>query len=143
MKWDVVLERVRGAIQANPILDGLFPGARLRMAGPWSLERLPDMPLLEHSLIADSETELWAPCVFQFDIFARTIDEVLLAERILRRLFHQDMPIDLDGLSMWAQYTPGGEAPLASPDRDGFFGRAIRFTFTPLRERYEQVSIPS
>jgi hypothetical protein len=141
MKWDVVLERIRGAIAGSPILFGLY-GNRVRMAGPWSLERLPEMPLLEYSLVTDSESELWAPCVFQFDLFAREIDDNLTGERMLRRLFHQDLPIDLGGLVMWAQYNPNDGAILSTPDRDGFFGRALRFTFTPLRDKYQPV-LPS
>lgn len=145
MKWDVVLDRALDAILAHAVLGPLF-GTRVVKAGPWSLDALPEMPRLEWTLVADSEDELWAPCIFQFDIWARNEDDLLTGERWLRRLFHQDLPFALGSgdaaITMWGQYT-GEKAELATPDRDGFYGRAIRFRFTPLRDRYEPVLPPS
>lgn len=132
MMWDRVIERLLVIIAEDGILSSEF-GDRIRMAGSGAAPS-PRDSLLEYTHIADSEGELWAPCVFQFDIWAPQMARVTVAERRLRQLFNPPLPTDYGGVMMFAQYVDG--TMLASPDRNGFSGRGIRFRFTPLRERY-------
>ncbi len=132
MKWDQVIRVATAAVLADPVLAGIY-GQNVVYLGTARHA----VPLLEVMLIADSETELWAPCTLQWDQWCETMDALRASERRLRLLFHQDLPISLGGVGMWVQYVDGAE--LVSPDRDGFFGRAIRFRYTPLRAQYDPV----
>ena len=130
MMWDRVIARVRAICQADPALLAIFGAANMRYAGVTEHR----IPSLEWSLIADSETENWAPCIVQFDIWADDTDLATRAERRLRRLFHVELPVDLAGLTCWSQFTDA--EVLALSDRSRYIGRAVRFTITPLRDRY-------
>jgi hypothetical protein len=133
MMWDNVIEVIRTTILDDGILAAIY-GDRVRMATPSGTPFDPKVPILEYLLVGDTENELWAPTIIQFDQWAPTIDDVVASERRLRRLFHVTLPRKFGPVYMWGEYA-GGEV-LATPDRNGFDGRAIRFRFTPLRERY-------
>jgi hypothetical protein len=123
------MREVIAVVAADPVLSGLYPTIRLQGSGDLAPE------VLEYALIADSETEQWAPVVLQFDQWCRTMPELARSEQRLRRMFHLDLPATFGAVQMWAQYVDGDS--LASPDRDGYFARAIRFRFTPLRDLYD------
>lgn len=129
MQWDNILARVKTALEGDARLVEIF-GDAFRLAG--SGEHT--VPLCEWSLIANTERELWEPCTIQIDLWAPSFDLVADAERVVRRLFHQQLPVDLDGIQCFSQFLDGDT--LASPDRDGYSGRAVRFRITPLREIY-------
>lgn len=129
MMWDQVLLRIVGIVTTDAMLAEIY-GEHMRMVGSGDFQ----IPSLEWSLVSDSEQELWAPCVVQFDQWSEDSSAVVRSERRLRALFHQDLPAEFDGLIMTCTYIDG--SVLASPDRDGFVGRAIRFQFTPLRSKY-------
>lgn len=134
MMWDRVIEALRTVILADPILSAIY-GESVRMASASATPFVPNAPVLEYLLIADSVTELWAPVIIQFDQWNPSAEGVVDSERRLRRIFDDVLPREYAGLRMWVQYE-GGEVT-AMPDRNGFSGRAIRFRFTPLRERYD------
>lgn len=133
MMWDRVIEALRDILVADaPIVD-LFED-RIRMTGSGEAPN-PRASLLEYMLIADSERETDAPCVIQFDVWAPKMADVVAGERRLRQLFNQPLPMQLEGIgTCWGQYLDG--SMLASPNRDGFSGRGLRFRFTPLQEKY-------
>ena len=130
MKWfDVMAAAITSA--TNDVgLAGIY-GHEIRLGGAQVFK----MPSLQYHLIADGETELFSVVVLQFDQWCKSTAELAASELRLRRLFHRDLPEDFSGLTMWAQYVDG--EPLSIPDRDGYFARAIRFRFTPLRDLYE------
>lgn len=129
MQWDNILERVAATLQADPVLVGLY-GDAMRMMGSGQHH----VPMLEWMLVGDAEGELWAPVIVQIDQWLPDDDGIRESERRLRQLFHREGTFDFDGLTCFAGYVDG--SVLASPDRDGYFGRAARFRITPLRERY-------
>ena len=130
MKWRDVMAAVITTTANDAGIAAIY-GSEIRLGGS------PDFtaPALRYHLIADAETELFSVVVLQFDQWCRTAAELAASELRLRRLFHRDLPEEFSGLGMWAQYVDG--EPLAVPDRDGYFARAIRFRFTPLRDLYE------
>jgi hypothetical protein len=133
MMWDHVMVRVTALMLADDILIALV-GANVRMAGTGDHK----VPLIEWSHIGDTQNELWAPISIQFDIWAHTMDDMRAIERRLHQLFNKDLPIDVGGLRMFSVYNDG--SMLATPDRSNYEGRAVRFHFTPLREKYAEVS---
>jgi hypothetical protein len=143
MRWDALLKAAGDVAATHPDLAAIF-GDNIRLHGTWKLDTpgqpdgsppLPNVPLLELRLVSDLENELWAPTIIQWDIWVKTLPEAVRAERALRRLFHADSYVTIGGIEMWSEYLDG-DSSTATPDRDGFFGRAIRFRHTPLRERY-------
>lgn len=134
MMWDHVIKRLRAVIVADDLLRDIY-GDDIRMAGTG--DHL--VPALEYNLIGDTENELWAPCLIQFDQWHTDPLTVARSERRLRALFHQEVPALYGDVMMWAQYEDG--SVLATQDRNGFTGRAVRFRFTPLRERYAKPSV--
>lgn len=136
MMWDRVIVRLLEQLESDPKIVELF-GDRIRMTGSGEAPT-PAASILELMLIADSERETDAPCVIQFDVWAPKMEITAAGERRLRQLFNQPLPVDYGEGPMWAQYLDG--TTLASPNRDGFSGRASRFRFTPLRERYARLA---
>lgn len=134
MMWDRVIEALRTVILADAVLAPIY-GDRVRMAAASDTPFEPKVPILEYSLIGDVEREQWAPTIIQFDQWAPDDETAVASERRLRRLFNPELPTSYDGLFMWAQYVDG--TILATPDRNGFVGRAVRFRFTPLREIHD------
>lgn len=133
MRWDDVLQVVGAAAAADLVLGSLYGGA-IRQAGSEAYVT----PSLDYTLIGDSEEELWAPHIVQFDQWCPTQAQLILSERALRRLFHRDIPVTYGGVGMWANIEEG--MPLSAPDRDGVHARALRFKFSPLRERYDSLT---
>lgn len=133
--WDRVLAAIAAVCAADDVLISVYGGS-MRLAGTGDHR----VPLLEFQLIGDGETELWAPCTIQFDQFTKddtAIDgmaQLIASEQRLRALYHTDLPVDINGVGMFCEYA-GGDV-LASPSRDGYYGRAIRFRLTPLRRQY-------
>lgn len=134
MMWDRVIEACRAVILADAALVAIYAD-RVRMATPSGTPFVPEVPILEYSVIGDVERDQWAPTIIQFDQWAPDIDQAVASERRLRRIFNPELPQEFAGLFMWAQYVDG--TILATPDRNGFSGRAVRFRFTPLRERHD------
>ena len=129
MQWDNVLERVVATLKADAVLVALY-GDAMRFTGSGGHH----VPMLEWLLIGDSEGELWAPVTIQIDQWLAHDEDLIASERRLRELFHREVDFDFAGLRCTAQYLDG--QVLASPDRDGYYGRAVRFVITPLRARY-------
>jgi hypothetical protein len=129
MMWDHVLRVTGDQVESDLLLSSIY-GESIRLAGSGDHT----VPLLEMTVIPPNIDEQWEPCTIQFDQFTESFDAMRASERQLRRLFHQDLPVDIGGVVMFAQYLEGDV--IASPDRDGYHGRAIRFRFTPLRELY-------
>lgn len=130
MIWDQVMARVAGEVTTDAVLLALY-GDTLIMAGTQQFQ----VPSIEWSLISDTEQELWAPMIIQFDIWAKEAEVNRRGEFRLRALYHKDLPVVLSGdLMMWTQFADATTLPV--PDRAGIFGRSLRFRMTPLRRQY-------
>lgn len=139
MMWDLVLAKAGNLARTDLALAAIY-GDAFRLMGSGQSR----VPLLEWALIGDDASgELWLSHTVQFDQFVKTMPELVASELALRALFHQDLPINLAGLQTFARYQ-GGEnlvdAPLATPGRDNYLGRAIRFRLTPLQRQYQVVT---
>lgn len=130
INWDDVLAGFLAELAAAPELTAIY-GDEIRLAG--SAEHV--VPLLEATMIADGESELWAPITVQVDLWNKSLTDVRAAENYIRGRYHSQVPIPIGGIPCWAQYSDG--TLLAEPGRDGYFGRALRFRFTPLRAAYQ------
>jgi hypothetical protein len=133
MMWDVVMDAVKDVTAADPTLGPIF-GGNYRKAGVSDLV----VPVIEWTLLGDTETELWAPMLVQFDCWTHLAAEARSAERALRALFHSNTSTALGGFTLFTEYAGGGD--LATPNRAGFTGRAVRFQMIPLRQQYAQPS---
>ena len=176
MRWHDVLWAISREAQAHPLLAEIY-GAAIRMSGTQEHA----VPSLEYFIVADSASELWEPCIIQWDQWTTSLEDLVLSEAALRSLFDHALPItmavggyrlivpdgylhlttgagyaavlDDDGylrlaggtlapalptperatdVTMWSQFTDGAE--LTSPERAGYYGRALRFRMTPLRD---------
>lgn len=134
MMWDRIIEAIRETILADATLRAIYDD-RVRMATSSGTPFVPKTPILEYSVIGDVERDQWSPTIIQFDQWAPDVESAIDSERRLRRLFNPELPTSYAGLFMWAQYVDG--TILATPDRNGFVGRAVRFRFTPLREVHD------
>lgn len=130
MKWPVVVEEVMTLLVADPVISGIY-GTAIRENGSTKFTA----PSLEWMLVADGIAEQWAPCVLQLDQWCLSSADLKRSEQRLFRLLHRELPSAFGALTMFAQYVDS--ETLASPDRDGYFARAVRFRFTPLQDRYE------
>ena len=129
MRWADVMKAAGDLAAAHPDLARIFAD-HIGVKGSQTIQ----VPSLRFWLVSDSVRELWAPCVVQWDIWCATYQDRQVAEAALRALFHADDFVTLAGVAMFTEYQDG--SMLSDPDRDGFYGRAVRFLHTPLREQY-------
>lgn len=129
MMWDRVMAYVKDLIEADPALVPDF-GTSFRKAGTSEFK----VPSIEWHLLSDTENELWAPMLVQFDIWHSSAATVRRAELRFRALFHHGPSVEFDGYTVMSEYADGND--LATPTRSGFTGRGLRFRFEPLRQRY-------
>jgi hypothetical protein len=127
MRWHDVIWAISRAAAEDPILQGLY-GEAIRMSGTQEHE----VPSLEYQVISDTASELWEPVTVQWDQWTDSLNDLVISEAALRSLFDHAVPVTLEDVVMWAEFTDG--AQLSVPDRAGFYGRAARFRFTPLRD---------
>jgi hypothetical protein len=129
MMWDEVMSRIATEIENDATMTRIFQG-HFRHAGTSEMQ----IPGIEYTLLSDTETELWAPMLVQFDLWTAKAADCRAGERKLRGMFQQNRTIELDGVTMFSEYSDASD--LMTPDRSGFVGRGVRFTFTPLRQQY-------
>jgi hypothetical protein len=127
-RWYRVEPVIAAALAADGVIEGIFGGC-VRKAGVhnWSV------PCVEYDTISGVETELWAPQVIQFNVYTESMGDLRTAERQIRRLFEQELPVRIGGVYMWAMYIDA--ANLEGPERQGYYARGLRFEFSPLRDR--------
>jgi len=132
VRWPDVTEVVAQAAAVDAVLEGIY-GEAIRHMGAAKFR----VPSLEYMLVSEVYTgDIWSPSVIQWDQRVLTMEALIASERALMRLFDlgdQDVTL-IGGLPMWAQYAEG--EGLLGPDRPGYFARAVRFRFTPVRQRY-------
>lgn len=130
MNWDEVwAEGVAPALLADPIVSAIM-GDRIYLVGSRHLE-LPSITALQ---IVDTETENWAPCDWQFDVYAKTSTDVREVARAIRRLFHHDVQYELGPFLLWGEFLEGRD--FGGPETDGWFRYSMDFRFTPGRSLY-------
>ena len=129
MRWDDVARAGRTAAAADPVLYGIY-GASIRM-GATAQDFM--IPGLEYQIIADTAGELWEPIIVQWDQWVADFDDLVASERALRKLFDHDLPVEIEGVYMWSVFTDGASL-VDAPVRAGFYGRAVRFRLSPIRE---------
>lgn len=135
MRWADVLTSLEQFLPHVAELAAIYGPENIRLSGEVEYVK-PN--LLELTLISDTlADEVWNPCIVQFDQFCDSMNDLRASESILRKLLHHDFPVDLFGVYMWSEVMEGVE--LASPASDGYFGRGVRFRFTPLRSEYVPV----
>jgi hypothetical protein len=127
--WDRVLIALGQAAADDPEIKRIY-GDAIKLAGTTSHA----VPKLEFSLVSDVEREQWEPVVIQWDQWVATMDELRASERRLRELFNPELPVTVAGIEMDSEYVDSDM--LASPDRDNYLGRAVRFRHEVLRELY-------
>lgn len=129
MNWDLVIKGLLDELAAQPTLSAIF-GEDIFLGG----EQEHVVPSIQAHNLADTETELWAPVTVQFDFFHAELSKVITAENFVRVRYRAPLPIPIGNLTCFVQFEGG--ADLETPTRDRYFGRAIRFTFTPLKAAY-------
>lgn len=127
MTWDIVLSAMLNDLAADPYFASVFTAAKIRLSSENSAF---DVPCLEGTLIADTQTEIWEPMTVQFDMFHPDLDVLLEVENQLRLRYHTMLPIEIGGVPCFAAYADG--SMLETPGRDSYFGRGVRFRITPL-----------
>lgn len=134
MRWDAVLEAVGSVAASDATLVEVFTEDGIHLGG----DTTPEEQELRYRLITDTEVEVWAPCVVQFDLWCTSMADLVRGERALRTLFGKEFPGVIGGVYMWSTYDDGAELGTVSgigPDRLNLYGRATRFRFVPVRER--------
>jgi hypothetical protein len=128
MRWPEVVTVLLDTVEADPVLSGIF-GVDIYRAGDRKLK----VPALEYTIISDTEEENFNPLRIQWDVFVRMDADLVAAERRLRRLFHHDLPTEIGGITMWAEYVARQDMQGLM---DGIRGSSTDFRFTPVRSRY-------
>jgi hypothetical protein len=130
MRWDPVARSMASVIAARPVINGIY-GEFVRMASGSANHRV---PLLEYRIITNTEMEQWEPIVIQWDQWTDTYEELVASERELMDVLHREEEVWLGDVMVLTKFLDGAE--LADPDRQGYFGRAIRFRLVAIADRY-------
>ena len=129
MRWDDVARAGRIAAAADPVLAAIY-GEAIRMGATAQDFKVPG---LEYQIIGDTAGELWEPIIIQWDQWVNDYEELVASERALRKLFDHALPVEIEGVYMFSVFTDGASL-VDTPDRAGFYGRAVRFRLSPIRE---------
>lgn len=127
MRWDDVLEAVFDQMNADATLLSIY-GTAIRMGGVHEFT----IPSLEFFVVSNTQNELWEPITVQMSQFTKSMTALANSDRRLRQLFDHDNMVTIQGVTMWSRWEDGGD--LVGPSRQGFYGMAARFRFTPIRE---------
>jgi hypothetical protein len=119
--------------QASATLTLIY-GQRIRQRGT----RDHEVPSLDYWLVVDTEEEQDAPCIVQFDQYVESYEQLVLSEVELRRLFNHEVQVWIREVFGWVEFESGADL-VESPNRAGFYGRAVRFRFAPLRRMFINV----
>ena len=130
MRWDAVARATSQKVAEHPVIQGIY-GNVVRMASPAARH---EVPALEYRIISDSEMEQWVPIIFQWDQWTNTYAELAASERVLYEMFHQEAEVFFGDVMVLTRWLDGME--LADPDRQGYFGRAVRFRVVAIADRY-------
>ena len=136
MRWDDVVKSTVSVAAATSELQDIFRSpetgvVEIRLAG--SKEHT--VPCLDYTVVSDNiEDEIWAPCVVQWDMFCLRMEDLARAARVLDTLFNHDVPVTVAGVYMWSEFVDGQQ--LVAPDLHGYYGRGVRYRFTPIRREY-------
>jgi hypothetical protein len=129
MRWDAVLQAVSTRAKEDEVLAGIYGADFIRKMGI----KVFRVPSLEYMLVGATQGELWAPHMVQWSQWNATMEEQAISDRRLHRLFDHDIPVFIGGVYMWAVWEDSSD--LTGPEREGYYGLASRFTFTPIREK--------
>lgn len=137
MNWWEVWTNVLAALEAEPDIAEVLENDDYESTIYLDGERAFEVPSMTVLLVVNLEEEVFAPADWQFDLYTRTMDELLQVERAMMRLLNQPLPVTLDGAELTAEFTAGaGGTLLRGPERDSYYHRRLEFTFTPVRSRY-------
>lgn len=135
MNWFEVWTHVAAAIEEDEeigVVLGRGEGMAFYLAGARAFQ-VPSMTAL---LVVDTEEEVSAPAEWQFDICTKTLDDAVVVEKALRRLFNQPLATQLGNAVFTAEFLAG--QALRGPEENPFFRRVLEFRFTPVRSRYHR-----
>lgn len=130
MRWDAVAIAIGQAAANDATLLEIYGAANIRQKAA-AQDHL--TPGLGFWLVTDAGTELWEPQIWQWDQWCDTWEDLVASERALRKLFDHDLEVTIQGVYMFSVFTEGAELT-DDPDRAGFYGRAVRFRYSPIRE---------
>lgn len=128
MKWDVVLEVVCGLVEADTDVASVLGASSpaLFMVG----DRDHQVPSVQWQLLTDPQGEVWGDARTQWEIFAKSVDQVRTLERGIRRVLHRDVLFVAGGHQLISRMT-GGAGP--SGPHDGQVYRRLDFTTQYIR----------
>lgn len=129
MNWYEVWTNVAAAVLADDEFAAVM-GTALYLAGSRAVE----IPSATALLVVDTESEVWAPAEWQFDLYTRSMEELMAAEKALRRILNQPLQVTLGDAKVTCEFLSG--QLLHGPERDPYFRRLLEFRFTPVRSRY-------
>lgn len=130
MNWDTALPAILTKVEANADVQSVLgdPPA-LYMAG----EREFEVNSCEWQIISDTELELFNPILTQWDLWCRTMDELVTLEKALRSELHHDLPVMFGAVGMWSELVGARVLPGAGGAGEGIHNRSLDFRFTPVR----------
>lgn len=125
--WADVLEAVRTTLVGVGDLVALLPASRIRQVDAGEFV----VPSIEMTMLADTEQELVDVVTLQFDLWFDDWENLLEAERLVRKHVSSSLPMKLGDMPpMWALYR-GGRV-LGPPD-DGLYNRSFDIQYQPIR----------
>lgn len=133
MNWWEIWSNALAAMEAEPDITEVM-GDAIFLEG----DREIVIPCINALLVVNTEEEVFAPAEWQFDLYTRTIEEVVQVEKAMMRLFNQPLYVVLGDARFTSELIEG--TLLRGPYRDPYFRRQLEFRFTPVRSRYYRPS---
>lgn len=112
----------------DSILRTTLGGAHVYRTGEFAAPRVPGIGWF---LVSDTLEENTNEILVQIDLFATSMEQMIVMEGRVRALLHHDTVTTIQGVRMWAQLE--GARDNADPE-PGFVHRSMDFRFTPARE---------
>lgn len=130
MNWYAIWTAIVAALELDPEIGAVMGSDTIWLDG----ERPLQVPSMTALLVVNTESEMWAPADWQFDIYTRTLEDAVRVEQALMRLLNQPMAVAMGDAEFTAEFQTG--QLLRGPHTDPYFRRQLEFRFTPVRSRY-------
>lgn len=121
MRWNVVMEALLGLVEADAdVVSVIGDPPALFMVG----ERDHQVPSVQWSLLTDPQGEVWGAAMTQWDLFTKTVPQMVTLERGIRRVLHRESLFVVDGHQLISRLS--GDGGFTGP-RDGQIARRLDF----------------
>jgi superfamily I DNA/RNA helicase len=133
VRWDDVVAAIIDEMEGDVDVAVFLAGNPITRASEMEFTK----NRIEYTVLTNFEGENWETLLLQIDLMCtrNRTDQLLAAERAIRRLLHRDLPVTYGDVAMFTQLQAARDIPGAG---DRVVGRSLDFRLEVTRSRYHR-----